>query len=285
MRNGAEPDVESAPSTPAAAPVGLTPPRAMGAVNWRGTWELYLKEVRRFVKVYMQTIMAPIVTTLIFLSIFALALGRDVQQHVPGVSFMEFLAPGLIMMSMIQNAFANTSSSVIISKVQGNIVDVLMPPLSPGEILAAYSLGGMSRGIVVGLAVLIAMTFFVTIHIHNVGYILFHAVGASLMLSLVGIIAGIWADKFDHMATVTNFIVTPLSFLSGTFYSIDRLPENFQLFAHVNPFFYMIDGFRYGFIGHDDALPVTGLLVVGLTNAALLALAYGMLRSGYKLKA
>jgi ABC-2 type transport system permease protein len=285
LRNGAEPDAVSAPSTPAAAPVGLTPPRAMGAVNWRGTWELYLKEVRRFVKVYMQTIMAPIVTTLIFLAIFALALGRDVEQHVPGVSFMEFLAPGLIMMSMVQNAFANTSSSVIISKGQGNIVDVLMPPLSSGEILAAYSLGGMSRGVLVGLAVLIAMTFFVTIHVHNVGYILFHAVGASLMLSLLGIIAGIWADKFDHMAAVTNFIVTPLSFLSGTFYSIDRLPENFQLFAHVNPFFYMIDGFRYGFIGHDDALPVTGLLVVGLTNLALLALAYGMLRSGYKLKA
>ncbi|MBB4312403.1 ABC-2 type transport system permease protein [Roseospira marina] len=263
----------------------LPPPRRIGAVNWRGMWELYLKEVRRFLKVYMQTVMAPIVTTLIFLAIFVLALGRDVANHVPGVSFMEFLAPGLVMMAMVQNAFANTSSSVIISKVQGNIVDVLMPPLSGGEILAAYSLGGMSRGVVVGAAVLAAMTLFVTIHIHNVGYILFHAVGASLMLSLLGIIAGIWADKFDHMAAVTNFIVTPLSFLSGTFYSIDRLPENMQVIAHVNPFFYMIDGFRYGFIGHDDALPVTGLVVVGTTNVVLLIIGYVMLRSGYKLKA
>jgi len=290
LRDGAKPESGSTahPATPAAATAGaspdLPPPRHIGAVNWRGAWELYVKEVRRFMKVYMQTIMAPIVTTLMFLAIFALALGRDVEQHIPGVSFMEFLAPGLVMMSMVQNAFANTSSSVIISKVQGNIVDVLMPPLSGGEILAAYSLGGMTRGILVGAAVLIAMAFFVTIHVHSVGYILFHAVSASLMLSLLGIIAGIWADKFDHMAAVTNFVITPLSFLSGTFYSIDRLPDNFQIFAHVNPFFYMIDGFRYGFIGHDDALPLTGLVVVGLTNVALLALAYGMLRTGYKLK-
>ncbi|WP_343031144.1 ABC transporter permease [Roseospira navarrensis] len=274
MRDGAKIDRDTLP-----------PPRHIGAVNWRGTWELYLKEVRRFLKVYMQTIMAPIVTTLIFLAIFVLALGRDVAQHVPGISFMEFLAPGLIMMAMVQNAFANTSSSVIISKVQGNIVDVLMPPLSGGEILAAYALGGISRGLVVGVAVLVAMAFFVTIHVHNVGFILFHAIGASMMLSLLGIIAGIWADKFDHMAAVTNFIVTPLSFLSGTFYSIDRLPENMQIVAHINPFFYMIDGFRYGFIGHDDALPMVGLVVVGLTNALLLAVGYGMLRSGYKLKA
>jgi ABC-2 type transport system permease protein len=274
VRDSAKPDHESLPM-----------PRQIGAVNWRGTWELYLKEVRRFLKVYMQTIMAPIVTTLIFLAIFVLALGRDVTQHVPGVSFTEFLAPGLVMMAMVQNAFANTSSSVIISKVQGNIVDVLMPPLSPGEILTAYALGGMSRGVVVGVAVLAVMAMLVTIHVHNIGYILFHAVGASLMLSLLGIIAGIWADKFDHMAAVTNFIVTPLSFLSGTFYSIDRLPDNVQIIAHINPFFYMIDGFRYGFIGHDDALPVTGLIVVGLTNLTLLIVGYAMLKTGYKLKA
>jgi len=260
-------------------------PRAIGAVNWRGAWELYLKEVRRFLKVYMQTVMAPIVTTLIFLAIFVLALGRDVTPHVPGVSFMEFLAPGLVMMAMVQNAFANTSSSVIISKVQGNIVDVLMPPLSSVEILTAYALAGVSRGLVVGVAVLAAIAVFVPIHIHNVGFILFHAFGASLMLSLLGIIAGIWADKFDHMAAVTNFIITPLSFLSGTFYSIDRLPENFQLFAHINPFFYMIDGFRYGFIGHEDALATAGLPVVLGANVVLLAAGYAMLKSGYKLKA
>ncbi|MBB4267089.1 ABC transporter permease [Roseospira visakhapatnamensis] len=263
----------------------LPPPRHIGAVNWRGAWELYVKEVRRFLKVYLQTIAAPIVTTLIFLAIFALALGRDVSRPVSGVSFTEFLVPGLVMMAMVQNAFANTSSSVVISKVQGSIVDVLMPPLSSAEILAAYALGGVTRGMVVGAAVLATMAAFTTVHIHAVGYILFHAVAASMMLSLLGIVAGIWADKFDHMAAVTNFIITPLSFLSGTFYSIDRLPENLQIIAHANPFFYMIDGFRYGFLGHDDALPVTGLVVVGLTNAGLLWLSYRMLKSGYKLKA
>jgi len=263
----------------------MSPPRTIGAVNWRGAWELYVKEVRRFLKVYLQTIAAPVVTTLMFQAIFALALGRDVARHVPGVSFSEFLVPGLVMMAMVQNAFANTSSSVIISKVQGNIVDVLMPPLSSAEILAAYALGGVTRGLVVGGAVLAAMSLFATVHIHNVGYILFHAVGASLMLSLLGIIAGIWADKFDHMAVVTNFVVTPLSFLSGTFYSIDRLPDNMQIVAHINPFFYMIDGFRYGFLGHEDALPVIGLVVVAAANAALLWGAYRMLKSGYKLKA
>jgi len=267
------------------APLPLAPPRAIGAVNWRGAWELYVKEVRRFLKVYLQTVAAPIVTTLMFLAIFALALGRDVSGHVPGVTFTEFLVPGLVMMSLVQNAFANTSSSVIISKVQGSIVDVLMPPLSAGEILAGYALAGVTRGLVVGAAVLAAMAVFATVHIHNVGFILFHALGASLMLSLLGIMAGIWADKFDHMAAVTNFIITPLSFLSGTFYSIDRLPENMQIVAHINPFFYMIDGFRYGFLGHEDALPVTGLVVVAVTNAVLVFGCYRMLKSGYKLKA
>lgn len=268
---------------PATHPVVIGP-RRMGRVNWRGLWELYLKEVRRFVKVWLQTIAAPMVTSLLFLAIFALALGRSVQ-HIGGVSFMEFLAPGLIMMTMVQNAFANTSSSVLISKVQGNIVDVLMPPLSAGELAVGIAGGGVTRGLVVGVAVAAGMAFFVDLHVHNVGYILFHAVGASLMLSLLGLLAGVWSDKFDHMAAVTNFIITPLSFLSGTFYSIDRLPENFQVFAHFNPFFYMIDGFRYGFLGHDDALPLTGLAVVGVTNLVLLAASYLMLRSGYKLKA
>jgi ABC-2 type transport system permease protein len=256
----------------------------MGRVNWRGLWELYLKEVRRFTKVWLQTIAAPLVTSLLFLAIFALALGRAVQD-VGGVPFIEFLAPGLIMMTMVQNAFANTSSSVIISKVQGNIVDVLMPPISAGELTVAFAAGGMTRGIVVGLAVTAGMAFFVDLHVHNWGYIIFHAIGASLMLALLGLLAGVWSDKFDHMAAVTNFIITPLSFLSGTFYSVERLPENFQAFAHFNPFFYMIDGFRYGFLGHEDALPGIGLAVVAGTNIALLAGCYAMIRAGYKLKA
>lgn len=266
-------------------PTALPPsPRRMGRVNWRGGWELYMKEVRRFMKVYLQTVAAPIVTTLLFLAIFALALGRTVPQSY-GVSFIEFLAPGLIIMAMVQNAFANTSSSMVISKVQGNIVDVLMPPLSAAELTAAYALGGTTRGVVVGLATTAVMSLFVTIHLHDVFYIVYHGVMASLMLSLLGLIGGIWADKFDHIAAVTNFIVTPLSFLSGTFYTVDRLPENLQFLAHVNPFFYMIDGFRYGFIGHQDALPVTGLAVVAATNAVLLTVTYVMFKTGYKLKA
>ncbi|SIT05046.1 ABC transporter permease [Insolitispirillum peregrinum] len=275
--------MDRSPTAPAPQPIGLMPPRQMGAVNWRGLWELYLKEVRRFVKVWLQTIAAPMVTSLLFLAIFALSLG-DAVHTAGGVSFLEFLAPGLIMMTMVQNAFANTSSSVIISKVQGNIVDVLMPPISPGELTVAYALGGVTRGVVVGIAVALGMIFFVPLHAAHPLYILFHAIGASLMLSVLGVLAGVWSEKFDHMAAFTNFIVTPLSFLSGTFYSLDRLPPDFQAFAHFNPFFYMIDGFRYGFIAHPDALPLTGLAVVGITDVVLLVACWLLVRSGYKLK-
>ncbi len=263
--------------------IGLPAPRRMGRVNWRGLWELYLKEVRRFLKVYLQTVAAPIATTLIFLAIFTLAIGREVD--VANVTLSGFLAPGLIMMAMMQNAFANTSSSLMIAKVQGNIVDVLMPPLSAGEMTAAFAMGGVSRGIMVGAFVALGLLPFVPVHIHAPLFIVYHAVGASLMLALLGMMAGIWSDKFDHMAAVTNFVITPLSFLSGTFYTVDRLPETFQFLAHLNPFFYMIDGFRYGFIGHDQATPITGLLVVGAFDLMLLGITWAMLRSGYKLKA
>lgn len=259
-------------------------PRTYGVVNWLGFRTLLTKEVRRFLKVYFQTILAPVVTTLLFLAVFALALGR-VAAGVHGVPFVDFLAPGLIMMAMVQNAFANTSSSLIIAKVQGNIVDMLMPPLSAAEQTIAVALGGVIRGVVVGLAVGLTMTVFVTVHIHAIFFIVFHAVMGSLMLSLLGMIGGIWADKFDHMAAVTNFIVTPLSFLSGTFYTVDRLPEGFHAFALANPFFYMIDGFRYGFIGHADGSLAVGLAVVGLVDAFLLWLTWRMLATGYKLKA
>lgn len=259
-------------------------PRTYGMVNWLGFRTLLAKEVRRFLKVYFQTILAPVVTTLLFLAVFALALGR-VAAAVHGVPFVEFLGPGLIMMAMVQNAFANTSSSLIIAKVQGNIVDMLMPPLSAAEQTFAIALGGVIRGVVVGLAVGLVMSLIVPTHIHSVFFIVFHAVMGSLMLSLLGMIGGIWADKFDHMAAVTNFIVTPLSFLSGTFYSIDRLPEGFHAFALGNPFFYMIDGFRYGFIGHADGSIWIGLMVVGVADVLLLALAWRMLATGYKLKA
>ena len=263
---------------------GETPPvpRAIGAVNWVGLWTLYQKEVRRFLKVATQTVAAPVVTTLLFLLVFTLALGR--RGEVAGVGFTEFLAPGLIMMAMAQNAFANTSSSIVVSKIQGNIVDMLMSPLSPGEVTVAFALGGLTRGLLVGVAVALAMSVFVPVGLHDPWLILFHAVAASLMLALLGIIGGIWAEKFDHMAAVTNFVVTPLTFLSGTFYSIQRLPETAQVIAKLNPFFYMIDGFRYGFIGQSDAPLMVGVVVLIATDVLLGAVCYVMFARGYKLK-
>jgi len=257
--------------------------RPIGRVNWLGAWTLYAKEVQRFLKVYQQSVLAPAVTTLLFLAIFTLALGGTVRR-VAGVPFAEFLGPGLIMMAILQNAFANTSSSILISKVQGNIVDVLMPPMSAGELTFAYAVAGATRGIIVGSVTSLAMWAFVPLQVNHVGFVLFHAVGASLMLSLLGLIGGIWADKFDHISGVTNFIILPLSFLSGTFYSIERLPGAWNTAARFNPFFYMIDGFRYGFIGRaDGALPL-GIAVVIAINLALWWVALWMFRSGYKMK-
>ncbi len=258
--------------------------RRIGAVNWLGTWTFCAKEVRRFLKVFTQTVVAPVATTLLFLAIFTLALGRAVE-FLGGVSFAEFLAPGLVMMAMVQNAFANTSSSILISKVQGNIVDVLMPPLSPGELTLGYAVGGVARGLIVGLAVGLAVAVFVDMKIHDIGFVLFHGFAASMMLSLLGIAGGIWSEKFDHMAAVTNFVITPLAFLSGTFYSIERLPGIWQTVAKFNPFFYMIDGFRYGFIGHADAPLGIGIAVMVVINVSLWALCHRMFATGYKLKA
>lgn len=253
------------------------------ASNSLGLYTLYIREVRRFLKVYTQTLVGPVVTTLLFLAVFALALG-PVVTVVGEVPFMEFLAPGLIMMAMVQNAFANTSSSIMISKVQGNIVDTLMPPLNAHELTFGHAMGGVTRGVFVGIAVGLVLTLFVPMGVHNVALIVFHAVGASLMLSLLGVIGGIWSDKFDHIAAVTNFIITPLSFLSGTFYSIHRLPETAQLIALFNPFFYMIDGFRYGFIGQADASIWIGMAVVAGVDALLWWVCWRMFDTGYKLK-
>ncbi len=263
---------------------GRPVPRRYGAVNWVGLWTLYLKEVRRFVKVFTQTVAAPVVTSLLFLAIFTLALGRAVET-VNGVAFALFLAPGLIVMTMAQNAFANTSSSIMISKIQGNIVDVLMPPISPGEFVCAYALGGTTRGVVVGLAAGLGMSVFVDLSVAHWGFVLYHAVMGSMMLSLLGMLGGIWAEKFDHIQAVTNFVITPFAFLSGTFYSINRLPETIQTLALFNPFFYMIDGFRYGFIGQSDAAPALGVAVMLGINVVLWTAAWRLVSTGYNLKA
>jgi ABC-2 type transport system permease protein len=259
-------------------------PRHYRTINWVGLATLCMKEVRRFTTVATQTILAPMVTTLLFLAVFVLALGHAVDR-VAGEPYIAFLAPGLVMMAIAQNAFANTSSSILISKLQGNIVDLLMPPLTPLERTIGMAAGGLTRGVVVGIATWVAMVPFVPVSIAHPGYILFHAVAASLFMSLVGVLAGVWAEKFDHMAAITNFVVTPAAFLSGTFYSAERLPEFWQRVAHVNLLFYMIDGFRYGFIGHADGSLTAGILVLLGSNAVLLWLTHRLFATGYHLKA
>ncbi|WP_420403205.1 ABC transporter permease [Nisaea sp.] len=257
--------------------------RHVGRVNWVGVWTLYEKEVRRFLKVITQTVFAPVITSLLFLAIFTLAMQRSIDLG-NGISYSEFLAPGLVVMAMMQNAFANTSSSIMISKVQGNIVDVLMPPLGPGELLAAFAAGGVTRGLVVGVSTVVTMSFAVGFHAAHWPVAIFFAISASLAMSLIGIAAGMWSEKFDHLSSVTNFVIQPLAFLSGTFYSIDQLPGIWNQLAHLNPFFFMIDGVRYGLIGWSDSSPLVGAAVLTGMNAALIALCYLLLKRGYKIK-
>ncbi len=253
------------------------------AANWIGLWTLYTREVRRFTKVYMQTILAPLMSTSLFLAVFSLALG-SAARSVGNTPFIEFLAPGLMIMAISQNAFANTSSSLMTAKVQGSIVDTLMAPLTAFEIHFGLTMGGVTRGIVVGCAVALAMHVFVGLGIHSLTHIVFHAVMASMMLAQLGVLGAIWAEKFDHISAVTNFVITPLSFLSGTFYSIQRLPEAAQTLAQFNPFFYMIDGFRYGFIGYADGNIAVGVVVMAAINLTLWVLCTRFFGIGYKLK-
>jgi ABC-2 type transport system permease protein len=253
-------------------------------LNLIGLWTLYLKEVRRFLKVPGQTLAAPVVTTLMFLLIFTLALGRS-GRVIEGLPFLEFLAPGLVMMAVIQNAFANTSSSILIGKIQGNIVDVLMPPLRTAELMFGIVAGGVSRGLLVAIVVTLAMLPAVSLGIAHPLLVAYYALSGSLMLALLGLLGGIWAERFDQMAAVTNFVVMPLSFLSGTFYSIAQLPGPFLVAAHLNPFFYLIDGLRFGFTGHADGSIVIGAIAVAAVNLGLWLLAHALIARGYRLKA
>jgi ABC-2 type transport system permease protein len=253
-------------------------------LNLIGLWTLYLREVRRFLKVPGQTLAAPVITTLMFLLIFSLALGRS-GRVIEGLPFLEFLAPGLVMMAVIQNAFANTSSSILIGKIQGNIVDVLMPPLRPAELMFGIVAGGLTRGLLVAVVVTLSMLPVVSIGIEHPLLVVYYALSGSLMLALLGLLGGIWAERFDQMAAVTNFVVMPLSFLSGTFYSIAQLPGPFLVAAHLNPFFYLIDGLRFGFTGHADGSIVIGALAVAAVNVGLWLLAHALIVRGYRLKA
>ena len=254
-------------------------------VNWGGLKTLYIKEVRRFFKVQMQTVWAPAITTLLYLAIFTIALGRG-GRTVMGVPFADFLAPGLIVMAMLQNAFANSSFSLLVGKIQGNIVDYLMPPLSTGELIAGLIGASVTRAFLVGLAVWLAMLLWpgVSVDIRRPELVLWFGLMGSLLLSFMGLLTSMWAEKFDHAAAVTNFVVTPLSLLSGTFYSVHQLAPKFQAVSHANPFFYVISGFRAGFLGVSDSPLLVGTMGLLLLNIALWALCYSLLKNGWKIK-
>lgn len=258
-------------------------------VNWGGLWTLYVKEVRRFFKVQLQTVWAPAVTTLLFLVVFTVALGgggRTVTLGDTAIPFANFLAPGLIVMGMLQNAFANASFSLLVGKIQGTIVDYLMPPLSTGELLAALCGGAVTRAFCVGAAVWLAMALWPGVSVTPVHLwaILWFGLLGALFLALMGVMTSIWAEKFDHAAAVTNFVVAPLALLSGTFYSVDRLSPLFQAISHANPFFYIISGFRYGFLGVADSPILVGSAVILALDIALALACYALLRSGWKIK-
>jgi ABC-2 type transport system permease protein len=258
--------------------------RRFGQVNWLGAWTLYRREVQRFLAVWTQTVGAPVATSVLFMVVFTLAFAARRGEGDMGVPFEQFLAPGVLMMTVIQNAFANTSSSLIIAKVQGNIVDTLMPPLSAGELLAGYVLGGATRGLICA-AVIGAIIFpAVGLGIASWAWAAAFALSASVMLSLIGLLAAMHAEKFDQLAVITNFVITPLSFLSGTFYSVSVLPEPFWTLSHVNPFFFLIDGFRFGALGMSDTSPWAGIAVVTALNLGLGWATWELLRRGYRLK-
>jgi ABC-2 type transport system permease protein len=244
---------------------------------------LLYKELLRFWKVSFQTVAAPVLTALLYLVVFAYALGDRVRVF-EQVSYAQFLVPGLVMMSVLQNAFANSSSSLIQSKVTGNLVFMMLPPISYLEFFGAYVLASMARGIVVGGGVLAVTVWFVDLHLAAPAWILLFALLGAALLGALGLIAGIWADKFDQIAAFQNFVILPLTFLSGVFYSIHSLPPLWQAASHLNPFFYMIDGFRYGFFGVSDFPPFASLAVVAVSFALLSSACLLLLRSGYKLR-
>ena len=243
-----------------ATPIAPPAPRAYNGPNWEGLKTLYLRELRRFWKVGMQTLAAPVVTALLYMMVFVVAV-RGAAPPVEGVTFATFVAPGLIMMQILNNAFQNSSSSLLQAKMMGLIGDFLMPPLSPAEQVAGFALGAATRGVLVGAITLLAVLPFAHLGVAHLWAILYFGVGAAMVMALLGVMAAIWSVKFDHIAAVSNFVVMPMTFLSGTFYLVDRLPEPFRTASRFNPFFYLISGFRYGFIGRMD-----GSLLIGMVT-------------------
>tara|TARA_B100000963_G_C22626483_1_gene672617 strand:- start:730 stop:1500 length:771 start_codon:yes stop_codon:yes gene_type:complete len=244
---------------------------------------LIKKEVFRFLKVGIQTIIGPAISSLLFLAVFSLALGKSVES-INGIELPYFIAPGLIMMTMLQNSFANSASSIGQAKFQGNIVDILMAPLNNIELTLGYILGSVCRGIICGLVTTLGVLMFVPLQVYSFPALLFYTLMGCTMMGTLGTIVGIWADKWDQQQGITNFIVLPLTFLSGTFYSISRLPDFWQIVSSFNPFFYNIDGFRYAFTGVSDSSLIQGIVFLLIINIILFIFCYLMFRKGYKIK-
>ncbi len=257
--------------------------RRFGLINWVGAAALYKKEVLRFLIVWIQTIFSPLISALLFLLVLSLAIG-DSRGSVLGVPFVNFLAPGLIAMQVIQQSFSHSSSSFMIGKIQGNIVDILYAPLSAAEITISITLASVTRSVMITIVSIIAFYFLVNIEIKSYLYLIIFTFLSSFILGSLGIIIGLWAEKFDHMASATNFIIVPLSFLSGTFYTIDNLPNYLQIISKANPFFYMIDGFRYSFIGVSDGSVFFGLIYLSTLSFVVWFLSYLLYKKGYKIR-
>tara|TARA_B100001540_G_C15759690_1_gene621044 strand:+ start:296 stop:1108 length:813 start_codon:yes stop_codon:yes gene_type:complete len=257
--------------------------RRFGLINWIGFWTLYKKEVLRFLIVWIQTLLSPIVSSLLFLLVLSVAIGSG-RSDMLGYPFITFLAPGLIAMQIIQQAFSHSSSSFMIGKIQGNIVDILYAPLSAGEVTLAVTLAATTRSFMIGIVSIFVFYFLVDIEIRNFYVLIFYTFISSFILGLVGIITGLWAEKFDHMATITNFLIVPLSFLSGTFYTINNLPPFLQEVSKCNPFFYMIDGFRYGFLEKSDGSIFVGAIYLVVLAIILWFATYLLYKKGYKIK-
>jgi ABC-2 type transport system permease protein len=267
---------------PASAVVPPAPREYHGA-NWIGLWTLYVREVRRFWKVGAQTLLAPVVTALLYMLVFVVAV-RGAAPPIQGVMFATFVAPGLIMMQILGNAFANSSSSLLQAKMNGLIGDFLTPPLSPVEQVAGFTLGAATRGVLVGAVAALAVLPFAHLPLAHPWAVVYFGLGASLIMALLGVMTAIWSVKFDHIAAISNFIVMPMTFLSGTFYLVSRLPEPFRTASKFNPFFYLIAGFRYGFIGHVDGSLTIGVAMVAALTVALTLVCLWMFATGYRLK-
>ncbi len=252
-------------------------------INWVGAYTLYLKETLRFLSVFGQTIVGPIITSILFLAVISLAIGEE-RSNVLGVPFIEFLAPGLIAMQVIQQSFSHSSSSLLMGKIMGNIVDLIGAPLSAGEVTFAIIFASVTRALMISIVSILVFSLMIEIEVKNYLIFFIYLLLSSFIMGAIGFIAGLWADKFDHMATATNFIIVPLSFLSGTFYSVERLPNFLNVLSHYNPFFHMIDGFRYSFINNMDGSLKFGLIYLSIISILSWLIAFQLYKKGYKIK-